>query len=135
MGNSSAKTGASGLGAKTTAKEVVEKYGKGQYLAGITAIVTGGNSGIGVETCKALLFAGARVILCSRSVAAGQKALEDEVAKPGHGGYIVDITKNVVVKELDLNSLKSVKKFCDQILVEEKHIDLLICNAGIMVSY
>src|SRR5690349_10858952 len=110
MGNSAGKTGASGLGAKSTAKEVIEKFGKGQYLTGITAVVTGGNSGIGLETCKALLYAGARVILCSRSVAAGQKALDEEVAKAGHGGYTVDITKNVVVKELDLNSLKSVKK-------------------------
>jgi hypothetical protein len=35
------------LGAKTTAKEVIERFGEGEYLAGKTAIVTGGNSGIG----------------------------------------------------------------------------------------
>jgi NAD(P)-dependent dehydrogenase (short-subunit alcohol dehydrogenase family) len=130
MGNSGSSA-AGALGAKSTAKQVIEKFGSDDYLKGTTAIVTGGNSGIGVETCKALLFAGARVILCSRSVAAGQKAVNEEIAKPGHGGYTVD-TKNVVVKELDLNSLKSVKKFCDEVLAEESHIDLLICNAGIM---
>lgn len=41
---------------------------------------------------------------------------------------------NFVVKELDLNSLKSVKKFADEILREETHIDLLVLNAGIMVG-
>jgi len=131
MGNSQASDGT--LGAKSTAKQVVEKFGKDDYLKGTTAVVTGGNSGIGVETCKALLFAGARVILCSRSVAAGQKAIDEEMAKPGHGNYTVD-TKNIVVRELDLNSLASVKAFCNQVLSEEDHIDMLICNAGIMVS-
>lgn len=132
MGNSQGSS-ASSLGHKSTAKQVVEKFGNGDYLKGTTAIVTGGNSGIGVETCKALLFAGARVILCSRSVASGQKAIDEEMSKPGQSGYTVD-TNNIVVRELDLNSLKSVKMFCNQILAEESHIDLLICNAGIMVS-
>lgn len=44
--------------------------------AGKAAIVTGGNSGIGVETVRALAVAGARVILTSRSVEAGQKVAE-----------------------------------------------------------
>ncbi len=36
-----------GLGAHSTAKEVIEQFGEGQYLKGKVAIVTGGNSGIG----------------------------------------------------------------------------------------
>ena len=130
MGNTATKDG--GLGAHSTAKEVVEKFGTKQYLKGITAIVTGGNSGIGTETCKALLYGGARVILCSRSIAAGQKAIEEEITKPGHGNYAVDAANKIVVKQLDLSSLKSVKAFCEEVLREEEHIDLLICNAGIM---
>lgn len=41
-------------------------------IAGKTSVVTGGNSGIGVETVRALASAGSRVILTSRSVEAGQ---------------------------------------------------------------
>lgn len=42
------------LGSKSNAIDVVHAIGEGKYLAGKTAIVTGGNSGIGLETCKAL---------------------------------------------------------------------------------
>ena len=45
-------------------------------LAGKTSLVTGGNSGIGVETVKALATAGSRVVLTSRSVEAGVKVAE-----------------------------------------------------------
>ena len=41
--------------------------------------MTGGNSGIGLETCKALASAGARVIMCSRSIEAGKQAIEKEI--------------------------------------------------------
>jgi NAD(P)-dependent dehydrogenase (short-subunit alcohol dehydrogenase family) len=75
--------------------------------------------------------AGARVILCSRSVAAGEKAIQEEFLQLGHGNYTAP-TNNVVVKELDLNSLKSVKNFAMDILATESRIDYLICNAGIM---
>ena len=60
------------LGRQTTAIDVMGKYGS--QLQGKTAIVTGGNSGIGFETCKALANEGVRVILCSRNMASGEKA-------------------------------------------------------------
>ena len=85
MGNSSAK-----FGKKTTAKEVIDAFGQGKYLSGKTAIVTGGNSGIGLETVKSLAYAGARVILCSRSVENGNKMVQEEIKKPGEGNYVVD---------------------------------------------
>ena len=71
------------------------------------------------------------MILCSRSVKAGESAIADEIAKLGHGGYIVD-TSNVVVKQLDLVSLQSIKSFADDILLSETRIDLVVLNAGIM---
>ena len=76
-----------GLGSHSTAKEVVEACGEGEYLLGKTAIVTGGNSGIGLETCKALASAGCSVVLCSRSVEAGEQAVKTECLGMGEGGY------------------------------------------------
>ena len=49
----------------------------GLDVAGKTSVVTGGNSGIGVETVRALATAGSRVILTSRSVPAGEKVAKD----------------------------------------------------------
>ena len=46
------------------------------YVTGKTSLVTGGNSGLGVETVKALATAGSRVVLTSRSVEAGDKVAE-----------------------------------------------------------
>ncbi len=46
------------------------------YVTGKTSLVTGGNSGLGVETVKALATAGSRVVLTSRSVEAGNKVAE-----------------------------------------------------------
>lgn len=61
------------LGSKSTALEAL----RGANLEGKTAVVTGGNSGIGVETIRALATAGADVVLCSRSLAAGEAVAEE----------------------------------------------------------
>ncbi len=106
MGNSHT----SALGATTTARQVIEHYSVD--LRGRTAIVTGGNSGIGLETCKALASAGARVVLCSRSVANGTSAVAEEILVAGKSGYSVPEAE-VVVKEIDLASLSSVRKLAE----------------------
>lgn len=120
------------LGSKTTAKQIVDACGEGKYLKGKTAIVTGGNSGIGLETCKALASAGAKVILCSRDIKVGYEAIQGEIQEKGHGGYVVRDTSNIFVKQLDLSSLASVKSFSEDILATEERIDFLVLNAGIM---
>lgn len=120
-----------GIGAHSTAKEVIENFGEGKYLSGKTAIVTGGNSGIGLETCKALALAGCKVILCSRSVSAGEKAVREEIAKSGCGNYVAD-SSLITVKPLDLQSLRSIKEFADEFLKQESRLDFLVLNAGIM---
>jgi retinol dehydrogenase-12 len=86
---------------------------------------------LSVETCKALAYAGARVILCSRSVKAGEQAVKDEIGQPGLGGYTAD-TSLITVKALDLNSLQSVKAFADEFNKTESRLDFIVCNAGIM---
>ena len=98
---------------------LLHAFGEGKYLTGKTAIVTGGNSGIGLETCKALAYVGARVILCSRSVENGLKAISDEIKLNGHGDYVVEDTSNIVVKPLDLMDLSSVKDFCVDVIKTE----------------
>lgn len=133
MGNTSA-TGKTALGSKSTALEVVNLYSNGlgeNFLNGKVAVITGGNSGIGLETCKALSSAGCRVVIGSRSVEAGLKAIENEVQKPGNGKYTVNDVSRITVKQLNLESLSSIHSFADAVLAEPR-IDYLILNAGIM---
>jgi NAD(P)-dependent dehydrogenase (short-subunit alcohol dehydrogenase family) len=104
----------SGFGARSTAAEVLS----GIDLSGRLAIVTGGYSGIGVETTRALAGAGAQVIVPARRPAAA----EDVV-----GGL-----DGVEVGELDLGDLDSVHAFAERILDSGRSVDLLINNAAIM---
>lgn len=90
---------------------------------------------ISLETCKALASAGCKVILCSRSVTAGEAAIREEISQPGHGGYVVeDAQQLIVVKALDLESLRSIKAFADEVMKDEtlRSINMLVLNAGIM---
>lgn len=126
------------FGRHSTGKEIVDYYADEQkkdnkmLLNGKTYIVTGGNSGVGLQTCKALAASGGRVIMCTRSIKAGYDAIENEIKKAGYGKYMVSDTSNIVVKELDLESLASIKKFAADIRRSEKSIDVLILNAGLM---
>ncbi|MBX5012956.1 SDR family NAD(P)-dependent oxidoreductase [Rhizobium lentis] len=104
----------SGFGARTTADEVLA----GLDLSGKRAIVTGGHSGLGLETTRALAGAGATVIIGARN----PEAARDIVA--GIGG--------VQVERLDLSSLDSVRRFADGIVAAGRSIDILINSAGIM---
>ncbi|KAK9813767.1 hypothetical protein WJX73_008149 [Symbiochloris irregularis] len=106
----------------STAFDVVEA--SGVSLAGKTAIVTGGNTGCGLETSKALAKAGARVIFTTRSDSRGTDASRQiRAAVPD---------ANIVTKLLDLADLQSVRAFSQDILSTEGRIDILVCNAGVM---
>lgn len=89
-------------------------------LTGQTAVVTGANSGIGLETAKALTAHGARVIIAVRDEAKGRRAAE---AMPAPG--------TTEVRPLDLASLDSVRAFAKA--WDGSQIDLLINNAGVMI--
>ena len=84
--------------------------------AGRTVVVTGGNSGLGLETARALAAAGAHVVLAVRDVARGEQAA---TALPG----------DVEVRELDLADLASVRAFAAGWTGD---LDVLVNNAGIM---
>eukprot|EP00418_Pyrodinium_bahamense_P076275 CAMPEP_0179068012 /NCGR_PEP_ID=MMETSP0796-20121207/29787_1 /TAXON_ID=73915 /ORGANISM="Pyrodinium bahamense, Strain pbaha01" /LENGTH=390 /DNA_ID=CAMNT_0020765063 /DNA_START=1 /DNA_END=1173 /DNA_ORIENTATION=+ len=119
------------MGKGSTAKEVVEKFAPGRQLEGRVAVVTGGNSGIGLEAAKALASAGCRVVISSRSVEAGQRAVEREVRASGAGGYAVP-GADVAVRRLDLADLASVVAFAEGVLSSEPRLDYLVLNAGVM---
>jgi NAD(P)-dependent dehydrogenase (short-subunit alcohol dehydrogenase family) len=106
----------SGFGAKSTAAEVVH----GIDLTGRLAVVTGGYSGIGLETTRALAGAGADVLVPARRPETAREALA------GIG--------RTRVAALDLADLSSVQAFADEVLAQGRSIDLMIDNAGIMAA-
>ncbi len=74
------------------------------------------------------------MILCSRSVKAGEDAIRDGILKIGESIDYSVVKPDIVVKALDLNSLTSVKAFADDFLASEPNVrlDFLVLNAGIM---
>ncbi|TNM94781.1 hypothetical protein fugu_017540 [Takifugu bimaculatus] len=94
-------------------------------MRGKTVIVTGANCGIGKALAGELLKLQARVVMACRDQQSAQEAAQDlkNQAGPEQG--------EVVIKHLDLASLRSVRKFCEEIIEEEEKIDVLINNAGI----
>jgi len=104
----------SGFGERSTAAEVID----GIDLSGRLAVVTGGYSGIGLETVRAIAGAGAQVIVPARRPAVAEAALA------GIDG--------VEVSALDLGDLDSVHACADHILDAGRSIAILINDAAIM---
>ncbi|XP_071391603.1 retinol dehydrogenase 14a [Centroberyx affinis] len=94
-------------------------------MSGKTIIVTGANSGIGKATTVGVLKRQGRVIMACRDMTRAEEAAREIRLETGAD------TKQLVVKQLDLASLKSVHTFCQDIIKEEPRIDVLINNAGI----
>jgi len=92
-------------------------------LADKTCIVTGGNTGIGLETVRGLARDGARVIIACRDEARGKTARDDVVASTGN--------ESVEVMLLDLASLESVRAFASQVRDRVERLELLVNNAGV----
>ena len=105
--------------AESTAAQVVDSI----ELPGRRVIVTGGASGIGIETARALAGAGAEVTLAVRNVEAGQRTAEDIVATTGN--------KQVHVAPLDLADQASVASF---VAAWDGPLHILVNNAGVMAS-
>jgi NAD(P)-dependent dehydrogenase (short-subunit alcohol dehydrogenase family) len=103
----------SGFGAASTAHDVIA----GLDLSGKTAIVTGGYSGIGTETTRALLDAGARVIVPARDMTKAAANLE------GMGAELA---------AMDLADPASVDAFASDFIASDEPLHLLINSAGIM---
>jgi NAD(P)-dependent dehydrogenase (short-subunit alcohol dehydrogenase family) len=110
--------------ATSTAADVIA----GVDLTGHRAVVTGGSSGLGVQTARALAGAGAEVTLAVRDVAAGHRVAADLTADPD---LIADTGGTVVVAELDLSDQGSVAAFGS---AWTGPLHILVNNAGIMAT-
>ncbi|KAH6761059.1 Rossmann-fold superfamily protein [Perilla frutescens var. hirtella] len=116
------REGASGFSGSSTAEQVTQ----GIDGTNLTAIVTGASSGIGVETTRVLALRGVRVIMAVRNVDAGRKAKEVMIKE-------IPAAK-IDVMELDLSSFESIRKFASEFLALSIPLNILINNAGVLVS-
>jgi NAD(P)-dependent dehydrogenase (short-subunit alcohol dehydrogenase family) len=103
--------------ARSTSEQVLDTID----LTGKLVVITGGYSGIGLETTKALAKAGATIVVPARrpDIAKEQLASLDRIS----------------VAQLDLGDLDSVAEFSNSLLVAGRKIDILINNAGIMTTH
>lgn len=88
---------------------------------GRTAVITGANTGLGLETARALAGKGAHVVLAVRNTDKGKQAA-------------TQIGGDVTVQELDLTSLASIREASEELHARYDTIDLLINNAGVMTT-
>jgi NAD(P)-dependent dehydrogenase (short-subunit alcohol dehydrogenase family) len=108
------------LDIRPTALQVIT----GHDLHGRCAIVTGGASGIGAETVRALATVGARVIIATRDASKAEPvaaALRTDTGNP-----------SIMTATLDLASLRSVRSFVARFLADREPLHLLINNAGLV---
>lgn len=110
----------SNFGYRSTALDVVS----GINLSNKNAIVTGGYSGIGIETVVALATAGANVTIAGRDLSRAERTA-DELNSKGLLG-VVD------AMSLDLGSLQSVKGFVESYCASHASLEILVNNAGVM---
>jgi NAD(P)-dependent dehydrogenase (short-subunit alcohol dehydrogenase family) len=93
-------------------------------LSGRTAVVTGANGGLGLETACALAGAGASVVMAARNQQTAAEAMASiRASAPG---------ASLTLVALDLGSLESVRTAAAEILGANETVDLLVNNAGVM---
>ncbi|KAL7133816.1 hypothetical protein ABFS83_12G165300 [Erythranthe nasuta] len=112
--------GPSGFGSASTAEQVTH----GIDASNFTAIITGGASGIGLETARVLALRKVHVVIGARNIEAANEA--KQMILKGNENARIDVLK------LDLASLKSVKAFADSFIALNLPLNILINNAGIM---
>uniref|UniRef100_A0A667YAV8 Zgc:153441 n=1 Tax=Myripristis murdjan TaxID=586833 RepID=A0A667YAV8_9TELE len=94
-------------------------------LHGKTVVITGANTGIGKETALDMARRGARVVMACRDLSKAEQAASEIRQATGNS--------EVLVRHLDLSSLRSVRHFSTELRAAEKRLDILINNAGVMM--
>ncbi|XP_059667799.1 short-chain dehydrogenase TIC 32 B, chloroplastic-like [Cornus florida] len=112
--------GPSGFGSASTAEQVTD----GIDATNLTAIITGGASGIGLETARVLALRKAHVVIAARNIDAANEA-KHLILKDNE-------TARVDVLKLDLCSMKSIRAFADKFHALNLPLNVLINNAGVM---
>lgn len=108
------------FGAHTTTSEVLA----GIDLGGRVALVTGGSSGLGQETARALAEKGAHVILTARDVPKGEAVAAGIRSSTGN--------PRIEIEELELGSLASIRAFARRVLLRHDRLHIFVNNAGVM---
>lgn len=88
-----------------------------------TMLVTGGNTGIGLETVIGLAATGAHVVFTARDAARGEQALHDARERSG--------STSIEMMLLDLASIASIAAFADEFRARHQRLDVLVANAGV----
>ncbi len=117
----------SGFGMRSTPADVIA----GRDLTGTVALVTGGYSGLGLETTKALAGAGAAVIVPARRPDHAREVLA-EVGTLSDAPFDQVPSGSISVAELDLADLASVERFAESVVASGVSLDIVINNAAIM---
>ena len=97
---------------------------QGIDLSGKVVLITGGTTGLGKESARALGLAGATVIITARSEEKGQAAVAQLTELVPDGDFSFEV--------MELGSLDSVRAFADRFLASRDRLDVLLANAGIM---
>ncbi|ARN75654.1 SDR family oxidoreductase [Oceanicoccus sagamiensis] len=106
-----------------------EKVSEGIDLKGKTALVTGANTGLGLETTRVLALRGAKVIMACRDQQKAEAA-RDKIVAESAGNIQPEQLLNL---PLDMNALASVRASAEEFLSWDMPLDILINNAGIMI--
>lgn len=114
--------GESGFSGASTAEQVTH----GVDGTGLTAIVTGASSGIGVETARVLALRGVHVVMAVRNTEAGKKVKETILEEIPNA--------QIDVMEIDLSSMASVRKFASEYISSGLPLNILINNAAVMAN-
>ncbi|CAJ2664327.1 unnamed protein product [Trifolium pratense] len=113
--------GPSGFGSNSTAEQVTQHC---SFLpSNLTALITGATSGIGAETARVLAKKGVRVVVGARDMKKAMKVREKIQEESPNA--------EVILLEIDLSSLASVKRFCSEFLALDLPLNILINNAGV----
>ncbi|CAK8566739.1 unnamed protein product [Lathyrus sativus] len=114
--------GPSGFGSNSTAEQVTQNCSH-FFPSNLTALITGGTSGIGAETARVLAKRGVRVVIGARDLRKGREVREN-IQKESPNA-------EVILLEIDLSSFCSVQRFCSEFLALNLPLNILINNAGI----